>query len=379
MDRLNRPAIRRALHILALLFLLATAFGVVQIHTLSKPLSAAPEALDALRHAIRFTLAGLLGLSVALGIMTLAPRRPGLPGSAASATANPADLTLNALPDAVLRFSLDGQLTQLNPAAERMIGIDQGDAIAQSLADTLNVIAREDRSSLIPALLQDLRQGNLASLGEQACLISQEGLELEVEGQAAPILAADGHAAEGVLVMRDVTEAREKQRKQAWLAEHDALTGMLNRKAFEDKLARVINSKRASEYPMTLLVIGIDSYDAVRNREGQSAGNELLIQTSRLLQNRLRDTDSIGRLDEVHLGITLAACPDDIALRIARTLHESLSQHKLQWGKSEYLVNISMGVVHIPRNWETLDRVMTAGHAACAQSRISRDIAVHAN
>ena len=290
-----------------------------------------------------------------------------------------AEITLNALPNAVLRFTLDGRLSQLNPAAERMIGIGQADAVARPLADTLNVIAQEERTPLLPMLLQELRNGGLASLDDKACLITQEGLELEVEGQAAPVFAADGRVVEGVLVMRDVTEARELQRKQAWLAEHDALTGALNRKAFEDKLARVINSKRASEYPMTLLVVGIDSYEAVRSREGQSAGNELLIQIVRLLQTRLRDTDSVGRLDEAQLGITLAACPDDVAQRIARTLHESLSQHKLHWGKAEYLVNISMGVVHIPRNWETLDRVMIAGQAACAQSRASRDIAIYVN
>ncbi|MBI5938040.1 MAG: diguanylate cyclase [Betaproteobacteria bacterium] len=296
-----------------------------------------------------------------------------------AAQASAAETTLNALPSAVLRFSLDGRINLLNPAAERMLGIGQGGAIAQPLADILQVIAHEDRSPLLPDLLQDLRQGNLAGLGEQACLVTQEGLELEVEGQAAPIFAADGRAVEGVLVMRDVTEAREQQRKQAWLAEHDALTGAMNRKAFEDRLARVVNSKRASEYPMTLIVVGVDSYDAVRGREGQSAGNELLIQVVRLLQNRLRDTDSIGRLDEAQIGITLAACPNDIAERIARTLHDSLSQHKLHWGKDEYPVDISMGVVHIPPNWETLDRVMSAGQAACAQSRADRAIAIHAN
>lgn len=290
-----------------------------------------------------------------------------------------AETTLNALPSAVLRFGLDGRVGLLNLAAERLIGITQSEALGRPLAEILEVIAREDRSPLLPTLMQDLAQGNLADLGDQACLVTQEGLELEVEGQAAPILAADGRAVEGVLVMRDVTEAREQQRKQAWLAEHDAVTGAMNRKAFEDKLARVINSKRASEYPMTLLVVGIDSHEALRNREGQSAANELMIQVVRLLQNRLRDTDSVGRLDEAQLGITLAACPNDVAERIAHSLHDSLRQHKLRWGKDDYLVTVSMGVVHIPPNWETLDRVMSAGQSACVQSRAKRDIEIHAN
>lgn len=401
----------RAGQAVLLLLLLATMFGACHIQALSSQLYAAVSMLNtldqpslqvdkpALQHHRQQILTRQIvdlsnklqqrtrGLSLVVaglalwlaGLALMSYRRAGRIGLGGLNGTETADLTLNALPSAVLRFTLDGRLSQLNPAAQRMIGISQGDALAQPLADTLNVIAREDRSPLVPALLNDLRQGNLASLGEQACLITQEGLELEVEGQAAPILATGGHAAEGVLVMRDVTEAREQQRKQAWLAEHDALTGILNRKAFEDKLARVINSKRASEYPMTLLVVGIDSYEAVRNREGPSAGNELLIQIARLLQTRLRDSDSIGRLDETQFGIALAACPDDVALRIARTLLESLSQHKLHWGKNEYLIDISMGVVHIPPNWETLDRVMTAGRAACAQSRSSRAIAVHAN
>lgn len=316
--------------------------------------------------------------TVALGAVAAAIRSYGQ-SRANEQAASAAETTLNALPDAVLRFGLDGKIGLLNPAAERMLGITQDAALVRPLVDILQVIGHEDRASLLPALLHDLCQGKPANLGDQACLITQEGLELEVEGQAAAILDADGNAVEAVLAMRDVTEAREQQRKQAWLAEHDALTGAMNRKAFEDKLARVINSKRASEYPMTLLVIGIDSFDAVCSREGQSAGNELLIQAVRLLQSRLRDTDSVGRLDEAQLGIMLAACPDDVAERIARTLHDSLSQHKLQWGKDEYPVTVSMGVLHIPPNWETLDRVMSAGQAACAQAQASHDIAVYAN
>jgi diguanylate cyclase (GGDEF)-like protein/PAS domain S-box-containing protein len=334
---------------------------------------------DQLQARVRWLTWGLAGLGLWLAGLGLAAYLRGDRIGNPLVGASEADLTLNALPSAVIRLGLDGKLKQLNPAAERLLGLSQAEAAGQRAQDSLKLIEHESRQPLTAGLLDELRRGNLADLGEQACLITHEGLELEVEGQAAPILSAKGQAVEAVLVMRDVTEAREQGRKQAWLAKHDALTGALNRKAFEDRLAKSINSKRASEYPMTLLVVGVDSHAAVLQREGTPAANELLIQIARLIQTRVRDTDLVGRLDDTEFGVLLPACPDEIAQRIARTLHESLGHHKLLWGKADYLVSTSLGVVHIPRNWETLDRVMTAGQAACAQSRASRDIAIHAS
>ncbi|NWG86162.1 MAG: diguanylate cyclase [Hydrogenophilaceae bacterium] len=413
MTQPTRSIAARTSKIILLLLLAATVFGVFHIYALSSQLHAAVNAhhafaenqpaqgearqrlqfegqpaqsqqvldlADQLQQRARWLSLGLAGLGLWLGGLALtAYLRGGRISPAAIVGASDSDITLNALPGAVIRFSLDGRLRQLNPAAERLLGISQAEATGRRLSETLKLIEHDSRQSITPTLLAELKQGNLAGLGEQACLITQEGLELEVEGQAAPILSASGQTREAVLAIRDVTEAREQGRKQTWLAEHDALTGALNRKAFEERLAKSINSKRASEYPMTLLVVGVDSHTAVLQREGTPAANELLIQIARLIQTRVRDTDLVGRLDDTQFGVLLPACPDEIAQRIARTLHESLGHHKLLWGKADYLVNTSLGVVHIPRNWETLDRVMTAGMAACAQSRASRDIAIHAN
>lgn len=400
----------RAGKAVVLLLLVAAVFGVFHIYALSSRLQVAASVhkvlleqpaegarqqmqhlrqqaqaeqvmalADQLQQRARWLTWGLAGLGLWLAVLGVAAYLRGGRVGGGIVGASEADLTLNALPSAVIRFSLDGRLKQLNPAAERLLGISQAEAAGRRVHDSLKLIEHESRQPLTAGLLDELKQGNLAGLGEQACLITHEGLELEVEGQAAPILSAKGQAVEAVLIMRDVTEAREQGRKQAWLAEHDALTGALNRKAFEDRLAKSINSKRASEYPMTLLVVGVDSHAAVQQREGTPAANELLIQIARLIQTRVRDTDLVGRLDDTQFGVLLPACPDEIAQRIARTLHESLGHHKLLWGKADYLVSTSLGVVHIPRNWETLDRVMTAGLAACAQSRASRDIAIHAS
>ncbi|MEW5892023.1 MAG: diguanylate cyclase [Pseudomonadota bacterium] len=408
MTQTPRSITARAGKVVLLLFLVAAVSGIFHIHALSSRLQAAASVhsalleqaasgplqfqrqqaqaravmtlADQLQQRVRWLVFGLAGLGLTLaGLGLTAYLRSGRFDSADIIGASAAELTLNALPSAVIRFGLDGRLRQLNPAAERLLGLSQAEAIDRRMQDIVRLIGHDSRQPLTPGLLAELRQGNLANLGEQACLITHEGLELEVEGQVAPILSASGQVREAVLVLRDVTEAREQSRKQAWLAEHDALTGALNRQGFEERLARSINSKRASEYPMTLLVIGVDSHGAVLQREGQAAANELLIQIVQLIQNRLRDTDLIGRLDDTQFGVLLPACPDEVAQRIARTLHESLGHYKLLWGKADYLVSTSLGVVHIPRNWETLDRVISAGLAACAQSRASRDIAIHSS
>ncbi len=288
-----------------------------------------------------------------------------------------AEATLEAMADAVIRFDLDGRLQYLNPAASRMIGLTLEPQAHPPLESAFRLLEREERTPLVPALFEGLRRGHVSGLGNHACLLTNEGLELEVEGQCAPILTGDGRIAGGVLVLRDVTEIREAQRRHLWLEEHDALTGALNRKTLEERLAKAITSQRAADYPMSLLRIELDSHARVTGEEGQAAGDELLLQAFRLIRARIRDSDPVGRLDTAAFGILLSTCPDEAALRIARTVHECLSGYRFQWGEQTHPLEISLGVVHIPPNWETLDRVMAAGESAGALSKASRKVMVH--
>lgn len=290
-----------------------------------------------------------------------------------------AQVTLWAIGDGVLRFDGDLRVGYLNPMAENMLGLTAREAHGKPLRDILRLVDREDRSDLSALLGEDVLRGNHLELPATATLISDQGMEYEVEGNCAPIHSPEGHIEGGVLVLRDVTEARELQRKLVWQADHDGLTGTMNRRAFEDRLSRALASKRASEFPLSLLFIDLDHFKQVNDSAGHAAGDELLRQLSKLMQSRIRENDVLARLGGDEFAIMLVSCPNDVAEKIAGVVRDSVAHLQFVWEGRPYHLGASIGVVHVPPSWATLDECLAAADAACYRAKHNgrNEIVVH--
>lgn len=276
-----------------------------------------------------------------------------------------AQVTLESIGDAVIRLDDEDHISYLNPVAESLLGITQAEAAAMSAQSLLRLFNREDRRDLTVNLLHDVRRGSPAVLPLNAFLISMQDMEFDVEGRLSPIHDAQGQAVGSVLVMHDVTEAREMQRRLIWQVDHDDLTGLLNRRAFEGILSRMLHSKRAIDHPFSLLYMDLDRFKLVNDQGGHAAGDELLRQLSRIMQIRMRETDYLARLGGDEFALLLSACPQTMAEHIAGLVRDSVANHRLVWEGAEYQVGVSIGVVHVPPDWASLDDCMAAADKCC--------------
>jgi diguanylate cyclase (GGDEF)-like protein/PAS domain S-box-containing protein len=280
-----------------------------------------------------------------------------------------AQVTLQAIGDGVIRFDHSMAVGYLNPAAELMLGMTAREALGKPVGDILKLFAGEDREDLATPMGADVMRGNPVELPPTAKLLTAQAMEFDVEGKCSPIHAPDGGIEGGVLVMRDVTEAREMQRKLVWQADHDGLTGIMNRRAFEERVSRALNSKRASQYPLSLLFIDLDFFKQVNDKAGHAAGDELLRQLSKLMQSRVREEDALARLGGDEFGVMLQACPHDMAEKIAGVIRDSIANLKFVWEGQTHQVGASIGVVHVPPQWATLDECLAAADAACYKAK----------
>lgn len=328
------------------------------------------EAAVAERRAQKVTLV-LCGLAIAVGLLVAvyvvrATRRL---QEALLDEKERAQVTLESIGDAVIRINANGRISYLNPVAESLLGVSLALDGEQEATDALRLFNRGDRQDLTQTLLQDVRRGSPAILPLNACLLSSQGMEFEVEGRLTPAHTGDDGDIGGVLVMRDVTEARDMQRRLIWQADHDDLTGLINRRAFESILARILHSKRASDHPFTLLFMDLDRFKQVNDQGGHAAGDELLRQLARVMQSRVRESDMLARLGGDEFAVVLPACPHDVAERIAGLILESVAGHHLVWEGKSYNVGVSIGVVHVPPDWATLDECLAAADKCCYQAK----------
>jgi diguanylate cyclase (GGDEF)-like protein/PAS domain S-box-containing protein len=290
-----------------------------------------------------------------------------------------AQVTLQAIDDGVLRFDKALGTGYLNPAAEQLLGLTSREAAGKPLGDVLRMFDRQTREDLTAAIAEEIRKGAPVNLPAGASLLSAQNMEFEVEGRCSPIHDQNGDVTGGVLVIRDVSEERELNRKLIWQVDHDSLTGLFNRRAFEERVSRALGGKRAGDLPMSLLFIDLDFFKRVNDSAGHAAGDELLRQLGGLMLSRIRESDLLARLGGDEFGLMLTACPHDVAEKIALAIRDSVANWRFTWENHDHQVGASIGVVHVPPHWASLDECLAAADAACYKAKQNgrNDIVVH--
>jgi diguanylate cyclase (GGDEF)-like protein/PAS domain S-box-containing protein len=290
-----------------------------------------------------------------------------------------AQITLQAIGDAVIRIDAQLLTRYLNPVAENLVGLSSREAMGKPVDAVLHLFDKAGRQRITTDISQEALRGDPCALPHATGLISAQGMEYEVEGVCSPIHTPQAEIIGAVLVLRDVTEAREMQRKLRWQASHDSLTGLANRRTFEEKVTRTLGSKRATEFPASIMFIDLDRFKQVNDSAGHAAGDQLLRQLGQIMQTRVREDDLLARLGGDEFAVMLGACPPENAERIAQALRDSISGFNFDWDGKNYHVGASIGLVHIPPHWNSLDECLAAADAACYQAKQNgrNEIVVH--
>ena len=99
-----------------------------------------------------------------------------------------------------------------------------------------------------------------------------------------------------IAVIEDVTERKKAEQRIAFMAHHDALTGLANRAALVQRIDEAAARQRRSAEPFTVLLLDLDRFKQVNDTLGHLAGDTLLMEVAGRLRSLLRETDVLARL-----------------------------------------------------------------------------------
>ena len=173
----------------------------------------------------------------------------------------------------------------------------------------------------------------------------------------------------GVLVFHDVSESRELNRRLSYHASHDILTGLVNRREFENRLERALKSARARETSYALCYLDLDQFKIVNDSCGHSAGDQLLGQLGALLKSKIRWRDTLARLGGDEFGVLLESCSLEEAMQTAETLRVAIGEFKFLWDDRSFRLGVSIGVVPITSENEDVAGLLSAADSACAAAK----------
>ena len=206
-----------------------------------------------------------------------------------------AQITLNAIEDAVVSTGADGRVDFINAAASKISGWPRADALHRPIQEVLQFLNRETFEPLPNPLSTVLDTMQPLRLPAGTILVRRDGSEAAIEDSSAPIRDPDGKLAGAVIVFHDVTAAQEMVDQMTHLASHDFLTKLPNRALLRERIDQAALHGRRDGSSFAILYLDLDNFKHVNDSLGHPTGDRLLCSLADRLQHSVRATDTVSR------------------------------------------------------------------------------------
>lgn len=275
-----------------------------------------------------------------------------------------AQVTLASIGEAVITTDQEGLIEYMNPVAEKLTGWDLEEARSLPPRRVCPMTNDGTPRQILDPVEKVLHGTPIESTNGDVLLIGRDGSDIAIKESVAPIRNRENEIVGAVLVLRDVRSERVFAAQLSYQARHDELTGLLNRREFESRLARNL-ADRVAAGPSAMLYLDLDQFKIVNDTCGHRAGDELMRQIGMLLQSCLRAHDALARIGGDEFGVLLEHCPQEEALRIADSLCRAVSGFRYTWGERQFSVGISIGFVQFAPDMRSIADLLSAGDSAC--------------
>ena len=281
-----------------------------------------------------------------------------------------AQVTLQSIGDGVITTDADGIVDYINPVAQDLTGWDMRSARNAAVTDIMMIVNENTRATVENPVIRCLKEGRVITLAENSVLITRDGDEVPIQDSAAPIRDRIGNIIGSVMIFHDVSNESRLFRQLSYQASHDTLTGLINRREFENNLVNALE-KTSSNIDEThaLLYVDLDQFKVVNDTFGHTAGDALLCQLSGLIQANIRSTDVLARLGGDEFGILLERCSDERAVEVAESIRGSIEAYRFEWKDSFTTMRCSIGVVIINSENADVASVMSFADVACYSAK----------
>lgn len=258
-----------------------------------------------------------------------------------------------------------GRVTFIAGDVPRLLGSTPGSITGRSLRQLL-------RGAGVPlgdarALVRELRthgqwEGDMAPERD-------DGHDLTLRVHARAVVDAGGAFAGARGIVRDVTTASRAARELAHLAAHDPLTGLLNRRAFDERVAHALEQRAVRDVAATLCLLDLDGFKAVNDHCGHSAGDTLLQQIADLLRRQVRQGDVVARIGGDEFALLLNGCRLSQGVRIAENVRRTVDRFRFHWAGQNHTVGVSIGVAAVEATFSSAGDILRAADACCFRAK----------
>ncbi len=274
---------------------------------------------------------------------------------------NRMQMVLEQTPAGIFNYDKGLKIVECNRVFTEILGVSKDQLIG------LDLHSMKDKS-LLEMLKQVLREKRtLRYDGPYTSMLS--GKEIWISATVAPLIGSEGKLEGAIGAVEDKTLEQKALEKAEFLAYHDSLTLLPNRKLLGDRFdSQIAQAGRKKQYS-SLLFLDLDRFKHINDTYGHNIGDELLKESARRLLKVLRKSDTVCRLGGDEFIIFLPMISGDLEQSVNHTLLVSQKIHKAlaepyDIEKHKLYISTSIGAVMIGTRGESLDEVLRCADIA---------------
>lgn len=251
----------------------------------------------------------------------------------------------------------DGTLISINPAMTKVFGYENEEDMLREVTSTQGFYANpEDRHILLGELAQ---QGHVT--GKEIRGKRKDGSAFWFSLSCQIRENSEGNFLFGSII--DITEKKQSDLSLQYLATHDALTGVYNRRQFENELRTKIQTCESP--PVCLLFLDLDRFKVVNDTCGHKAGDVLIKDVARLIENNLSANALLARLGGDEFGIVYTDTTEEEVYLNAIKILNAVQAYRFMWDNRIFNLGVSIGMVVCDDTSVSSGEYLSIADAAC--------------
>jgi diguanylate cyclase (GGDEF)-like protein/PAS domain S-box-containing protein len=270
-------------------------------------------------------------------------------------------------PLAVIEWDRDHRVTAWNPAAEAIFGFSEKEALGRRAAEFLVPPAGGASVDAMWEELAETRDGTKVGLEN----VTRAGAAIQCEWYNTPLVDPGGRIVGFASLVQDVTERLNTERTIHYMAHHDALTGLPNRRLMQDRLNQAIMQARRKQRYVAVLFLDLDRFKLLNDTLGHDTGDYILKDVARRLTTCVREVDTVSREggDEFVVILPDLERPENARIVADKILREF--SRPVEIGGQEIHITTSIGISHYPNDATDVNHLLKHADSAMYQAKDS--------